>query len=799
MRIAARVARDRARVVDVGKCHIDLPWNDYYEKELDVRFSRSYGPGRYDETYELDGIDYPAGYVRWTERRNLACFVDLLERGALDLDRIHSDTVPFARAPRRRTKRSEPVPATTSDCSSSTRRPPRATTEVPRARTPSRLQLPRRRVRCMGPAPCGSGSSARAITRRRRCCRCSRDDEHVELACVATNRSLSALDAQRKFGFADTTTSVDRVLDDESIAAVFVVTRHHSHADLACRALERGKAVFVEKPLALSDDELDRVLAAAEGSPGAMLMVGFNRRFSPLFVELRDRFAGRSEPGHAHYLVSAGRLDRVELVRQRRPRRITVRRRRRPLPRHARLVVRCRAGRSPRGAGPRARRRARDGAIRRRLDRIDLVPHRRQRPRAEGDVRGIGGRALGASRELPARDRVEPPPQAHEPVVPRHRQGPARRAARVRRRGAHAEPVADPACLPRRDHPRDARRRAKPRLRTTGAGVTAGDLRWYVRRASRMSPTETAVRVARLRPPPGVAHPPGASGRGHRTRRRAGAASVPDPARSRGAARPARRRVRRGRRRGRAVAHRRVRGARCAPRRPARPRLVPRSGHRPARARRPLRVPDPLPLRSRHRQRQADLGGLAPPAPHGARDRVLPDRRPALRGSGREPAALMVAAQPVPLRRALDERHRDRAPAHRVGLDPAAARRLGRRARAVRRQRRRAAPARVAPGIPRRVPERRLVGEQSRDRGSRRSARRELRDAVVRGAASSGAPTPRISSRARPARTPFRAGCTASSRPTTTCSSRSCSCSPRSRASAARCRSTRRCGRPSAA
>ena len=77
---AARLARDRARVVDIGKTKLDLPWNAYYDKELDVRFSRSYGPGRYDDRYELQGIDYPAGYVRWTERRNLECFVDLIAR-----------------------------------------------------------------------------------------------------------------------------------------------------------------------------------------------------------------------------------------------------------------------------------------------------------------------------------------------------------------------------------------------------------------------------------------------------------------------------------------------------------------------------------------------------------------------------------------------------------------------------------------------------------------------------------------------------------------------------------------------
>ena len=88
--IAARLARDRARVVDIGKTRLDLPWNAYYEKELDVRFSRSYGPGRYDDRYELDGIDYPVGYVRWTERRNLACFLELLVDGSVDVSSLIS-------------------------------------------------------------------------------------------------------------------------------------------------------------------------------------------------------------------------------------------------------------------------------------------------------------------------------------------------------------------------------------------------------------------------------------------------------------------------------------------------------------------------------------------------------------------------------------------------------------------------------------------------------------------------------------------------------------------------------------
>src|SRR6188472_17453 len=96
--VAARLARDRARVVDIGKTRLDLPWNAYYEKELDVRFSRSYGPGRYDVRYELEGIDYPAGYVRWTERRNLACFLDLLADGSVDVASLVSGIEPVEEA-----------------------------------------------------------------------------------------------------------------------------------------------------------------------------------------------------------------------------------------------------------------------------------------------------------------------------------------------------------------------------------------------------------------------------------------------------------------------------------------------------------------------------------------------------------------------------------------------------------------------------------------------------------------------------------------------------------------------------
>lgn len=300
--IAARIARDRARIVDVGKCRLDLPWNAYYEKELDVRFSRSYGPGRYDERYELEGIDYPAGYVRWTERRNLACFVDLLERGSLNLDLLLSGTFPVDRA----VNVYESLAAHTltgvgflfeyphPHAVTTVREPKPFVGEPSVDRTGGKLRV--------GFIGAGNYASSMLLP-------LLHDDDDVELARVATNRSLSALNAKRKFGFAGASTGAESVLDDDDIDVVFIATRHHSHAALTCEALERGKAVFVEKPLALSLDELDRVLDVVTRTGNDRLMVGFNRRFSPILVDLKRRFAAGGLPGSARYLVNAGRLD----------------------------------------------------------------------------------------------------------------------------------------------------------------------------------------------------------------------------------------------------------------------------------------------------------------------------------------------------------------------------------------------------------------------------------------------------------------------------------------------------------
>jgi predicted dehydrogenase/threonine dehydrogenase-like Zn-dependent dehydrogenase len=316
--LAARLARDRATVVDIGKCSLDLPWNDYYEKELDLRFSRSYGPGRYDPSYEIDGIDYPAGYVRWTERRNLHCFVNALAMKEIDPQPLIAGIYPLVDAPNVYEQLSDgslqgvgflfEYDALAEGDPIAARSTPDRTLPAPGtdARASSRGRVVSRGVgeaRALRVGFVGAGNYASSMLLPHLV-----KHPGVELARVATRRSLSAVNAQRRFGFAASGTDADAVIEDPSLDAVFIVTRHSSHAELTCRALEAGKAVFVEKPLALSSEELDRVLATVDATHNDRILVGFNRRYAPLLVEMRARFGESSEPTNARYLVNAGRL-----------------------------------------------------------------------------------------------------------------------------------------------------------------------------------------------------------------------------------------------------------------------------------------------------------------------------------------------------------------------------------------------------------------------------------------------------------------------------------------------------------
>jgi predicted dehydrogenase len=333
--IAVKLARDRARVVDIGKMKLDLPWNSYYEKELDVRFSRSYGPGRYDPRYETDGIDYPAGYVRWTEKRNLESFLDLIARGRLEVATLIDHVFPFGDAPRVYGELGDgtlkavgvlleyPVPEEDA---------PAPSTRLTISGTPrsSGEQEPRG-VRPIGVSPGGRPpGTPRGAAGRERPYR-PRDTLSIgfvgagnyatsmllphlarlpaaNLAHVATTTPLSAVNAQRKFGFTTASTDTDSVFGDDTLDAIFIVTRHATHAALVCRALETGKAVFVEKPLAVTREETDRIADTIASTGNDRLMVGFNRRFAPLLSQLREGFGPGAAQSATRYLVNAGPL-----------------------------------------------------------------------------------------------------------------------------------------------------------------------------------------------------------------------------------------------------------------------------------------------------------------------------------------------------------------------------------------------------------------------------------------------------------------------------------------------------------
>ena len=305
---AVKLARDRARVVDIGKMKLDLPWNAYYEKELDVRFSRSYGPGRYDTRYELEGIDYPAGYVRWTEKRNLESFLNLVARNELEVGTLIDGVFPMTEAAKvyedLKTGTLKaigvlleyPIPAEDA--------PAPATSKVlPGSKTPTVRKNPGGKQGQVAIGFVGAGNYASSMLL-----------PHLvklgtaNLAHVATTKSLSAVNAQKKFGFTTASTDTDSVFEDESLDAIFIVTRHATHARLVCRALETGKAVFVEKPLALTREETDQIAEAVEKTGNDRLMVGFNRRFAPLLTAMRKGFGTGADTSATRYLVNAGPL-----------------------------------------------------------------------------------------------------------------------------------------------------------------------------------------------------------------------------------------------------------------------------------------------------------------------------------------------------------------------------------------------------------------------------------------------------------------------------------------------------------
>ncbi len=337
--LAGALARDRARLVAVGATGLEVPRKVYYEKELSLRVSRSYGPGRYDPAYEEQGRDYPIGFVRWTEGRNLEAVAGLMARGLLDVHPLISHRFPIEQAPAAYRlitgKASQPslgvlLTYPTNDllpspfgvakhprkgegqgegerphwfqagdsaspafsASSITPAPPGGPTQV--------FRSPKERP-AIGVLGAGSYASAVFLPAVKR-------TGGVRLAAIASASGVSAQHAAAKFGFERALGSEEAILADPAIDAVVLLTRHDQHARQALAALAAGKAVYCEKPLAITPQELDEIAAALAVPAHPLLMVGFNRRFAPLARQLKAFVDARREPLVAHYRVNAGYL-----------------------------------------------------------------------------------------------------------------------------------------------------------------------------------------------------------------------------------------------------------------------------------------------------------------------------------------------------------------------------------------------------------------------------------------------------------------------------------------------------------
>jgi predicted dehydrogenase/threonine dehydrogenase-like Zn-dependent dehydrogenase len=280
---AAAFARDRARIVAVGDVGLAVPRRPFYDKELDLRLSRSYGPGRYDPSYEERGRDYPIGYVRWTENRNMEAFLDQLARGRIVLGPLISKRYPIEQATTAYESilsGGEPVIGVLLDYDPDKPQESLVRLVPPAVRKPSGGDV---RIGVIG-----AGAFAQSVLLPKLA-----KIAGVRIANVATRSGLSARSVADKFDAEACTSDAGAVLASPDIDAVLIATRHDTHASLVADALAAGKHVFVEKPLAIDEEGLARVIAAHDAAPATILLTGFNRRFSAFAATLRQAVTGK--------------------------------------------------------------------------------------------------------------------------------------------------------------------------------------------------------------------------------------------------------------------------------------------------------------------------------------------------------------------------------------------------------------------------------------------------------------------------------------------------------------------------
>lgn len=302
---AALMCRKRARIVLVGVAGLELSRADFYEKELSFQVSCSYGPGRYDPLYETGGQDYPVGYVRWTAQRNFEAVLDMLADGRLDVEPLITNRFDLADAARAYDLIGSGGTALGVLLQYPTEH--QRSNELIRLQTHVVSKPPVQRV-SLAPkvAFLGAGNYGTQMLIP------AFKQAGVQLEVVASNGGVSGTHAARKFGFYSSTTDTDSIFANREINAVVISTRHDSHARFVRKALEAGKHVFVEKPLSITQQQLDEVVSSYESVRMAgmapILAIGFNRRFAPQVVKMKSLLSTVREPMSLIMTVNAGAI-----------------------------------------------------------------------------------------------------------------------------------------------------------------------------------------------------------------------------------------------------------------------------------------------------------------------------------------------------------------------------------------------------------------------------------------------------------------------------------------------------------
>lgn len=299
--LAGEIARDRASVIAIGAVGMEIPRKPYYEKELTFKVSRSYGPGRYDKSYEEEGQDYPVGYVRWTEGRNMAAVVEMIADRRINVKQLITHRFDIEQAKNAyallSAKNSEEYMGLmiTYPVGQQEAEPNRMIQFAKHhSKTASKV---------VNIGVIGAGNFANAIF-------LPIINKHSNSICygIASAKGLHAQQAAKKYGFSFASSNEHDILHNDTVEAAVILTQHDTHSPLAIEALENSKHVYCEKPLAIDREGLQAVIPFLEVEKHAYLMVGFNRRFAPFIQEIRSEIAGTKEPIYAHYRINAGAI-----------------------------------------------------------------------------------------------------------------------------------------------------------------------------------------------------------------------------------------------------------------------------------------------------------------------------------------------------------------------------------------------------------------------------------------------------------------------------------------------------------